>query len=334
MNVKRSKFWKRSFLVAASSMALAWGASNAGAQDKNKPATSTGTTPPSSGSPASTPTGATPPSTASTAAATMQLRKEISGNFLCRFVTNTDETAALVALPSSIGSDNVVAIPIPSTLKAKDASLEVVDTDHSRVARLPVNTTGVTALNDSAFKYVQTVLVPVQVKGKGGLTSATVTLASGDKSYSKSVTLTPADAGTAKFANVPLNKPITATVTEGANPPYSATQTLTVPTTPEGYKWPIEVSWADAHTVPMPTTTAAPTGSTTAPGISPSIPSGSAAPSSYPVAGAPPVAPPTASPDNPLGGIVSTIVSVLFLGGVGYGLFWGVPEWAHQNHAG
>lgn len=297
------------------------------AQDGGKPTTLPATTPssaPTSSGSAAVKPGTTPAPTA--AAATMQLRREISGSFLCRFVTATDETAPLVALPAPIGSDNVVAIPVPSTLKAKDAMLEVVDTDHSRVARLPVNTTGVTALNDGAFKYVQTVLVPVQVKGKGGLTSATVTLASSDKSYSKSVTLTPSDGGTAKFANVPLNTPITATVTEGSNPPYSATQTLTVPTSPEGYKWPIEVAWADAHTVALPATTPTPTPGITTPGMSPSAPSGSPFPSAPPTMTVPVAAPPTAAPENPLSGIVSTVVSILFLGGVGYGLFW-----AYQN---
>ncbi len=322
MKVMLSTFHNKGLLVAASGIALACGSLSVQAQDKVKPpssatAPSTATNPASSGNSATTPGTTTP----TTAAATMQLRREISGNFLCRFVTNTDETAALVALPAPIGGDNVVAIPVPSTIKAKEALLEVVDTDHSRVARIPVNTTGVTALNDGAFKYVQTVLVPAQVKGKGGLTSATVTLASADKSYSKSVTLTPADMGTAKFANVPLGKPITVTVTEGANPPYSATQTLTVPTTPEGYKWPIEVSWADAHTVPLPTTTTAPATGTTPSGMSPAVPPGSGVPAT-PL----PTAAPTATPENPLGGIVSTVVSILFLGGVGYGLFW-----AYQN---
>ena len=322
MKFMLSTFHKRGFLATASCLTLCWGVTATQAQDKSKPPTTGGAKPSSSGNSTAVQPGAT------AASATMQLRREISGNFLCRFVTDKDETAALVALPAPIGSDNVVAMPVPSTLKAKDASLEVVDTDHSRVARLPVNTMGVTALNDSAFKYIQTVLVPVQVKGKGGLTAATVTLASADKSYNKSVTLTPSDAGTAKFANVPLGKPITATVTEGANPSYSATQTLTVPTTPEGYRWPLEVSWADAHTVPLSAATASTASTTSAipSGVSPSIPSGSAVPAT-PIPGAyPAAAPPTPAPDNPLGGIISTVVSVLFLGGVGYGLYW-----AYQN---
>jgi pSer/pThr/pTyr-binding forkhead associated (FHA) protein len=264
--------------------------------------------------------------TASTAsAATMQLRREITGNFLCRFVTGGDESAPLVPLPAPLGTDNIVAVPIPSTIKAKDAQLEVVDPDHSRVARLPVVASGVTPLNESSFKFVQSVLVPVQVKGKGGLTAATVTLAAEDKSYKKSVTLTNADAGTAKFADVPLNKAVTVTVQEGANAPVSSTQTLTTPTTADGYKWNvIEVSWPDARAVPLPATTAASAGAT------PGTISGTSAPplptTPYPTTGAPTAQNMPNNTENPLSGIVSTVVSLLFLGGVGYGLYW-----AYQN---
>lgn len=246
---------------------------------------------------------------------TMQLRREITSTFLCRFITPTDATAPLVPLPAPVGTDSVVAVPVPAaTAKAKGALLEVVDADHSRIARIPLDTKNVGSLNESSFTLVQTVLVPVIVKGKGGLTAASVTLASDDKSYKQSVTLTPADQGIARFANVPLKKQITATVTEGTNPPISATQTLTMPTSAEGYRWTpaFEVSWADARTVPLPAT------NSTVPGtISSTNPNGMATP--------PAVAPSTPTPnnsENPLSGIVSTVVSLLFLGGVGYGIFW------------
>lgn len=265
--------------------------------------------------PAATGTTTTPTKPAAPSV-TMQLRREVAGNFLCRFVTATDDSAPLVPLPAAVGTDNVVAVPVPSTVNPKSGQMEVVDPDHSRVARLPIGTSGVTALNDSSFTLVQTVLVPVLVKGKGGLTAASVTMVSDDKSYKKSVTLTPADAGTARFVNVPLKKPITVTVTEGNNAPVSATQTLTVPTSAEGYRWSpaFEVNWADAHAVPLPTapaTTATGTG-TAAPPLA--TPSNSSAPST-----------PNNS-ENPLSGIVSTAVSLLFLGGVGFGLYW-----AYQN---
>ena len=271
----------------------------------------------------------TPGIVSTASAATMQLRREIAGNFLCRFVAGGDESAPLVPLPAPLGTDNVVAVPIPSTLngaKMKDAQLEVVDPDHSRVARLPLLASGVTPLNESSFQFVQSVLVPVQVKGKGGLTAATVTLATEDKSYKKSVTLTNADAGTAKFADVPLNKAVTVTVQEGANAPVSSTQTLTTPPGADGYKWNmIEVNWPDARAVPLPATTAAPAASASGvPGsaVAPTLPG-----TPYSTTGAPPAAQnmPNTS-DNPLSGIVSTVVSLLFLGGVGYGLYW-----AYQN---
>ncbi len=272
-------------------------------------------------------------STPTAASATMQLRRDITGNFLCRFITKTDETAPLVALPAPIGADNVVAVPVPAALlKAKDALLEIVDADHSRIARLPVAASGVTPLNDASFGFVQTVQVPVQVRGKGGLTSATVTLASADKSYSKSVLLTPADGGTAHFSNVPLNKQVTVTVQEGANAPVSVTQTLTVPTTSDGFRFaPIEVSWPDAKAV---ASNAAPASNTAAPNAlapgatlpSPGAPAAYAPVPGYPAA--PPIAPyaPVNNSDSPFSGVLSTIVSLLFLGGVGYGLYW-----AYQN---
>ena len=288
---------------------------NAYAQQTGKPAQPMTAPTASSKPPTGGGTGTAAPMPA--ASATMQLRREISGNFLCRFVTPADASAPLVALPAPLGADNILAVPVPSTLKAKDALLEVVDTDHSRVARVPVVTSGVTSLNDNSFTLVQTVLVPVTVKGKGGLTSATVTLASDDKTYKQSVTLTPADAGTARFTNVPLKKQITATVTEGANGPVSASQTLTIPTSAEGYKWTpaFEVNWPAAHFVPFPAAAAPAIGANGVPGtpISP-VPSVTPA--------APPLPAVTNNSESPLSGIVSTVVSLLFLGGVGYGFYW------------
>src|SRR5436309_2473769 len=98
----RSKFWNQCFLVATFGMALLRCSGSAGAQDKNKPAPPTGTAPTASGSPAPAQSGAATSTNPTTAAATMQLRREISGSFLCRFVTSTDETAALVALPAPV----------------------------------------------------------------------------------------------------------------------------------------------------------------------------------------------------------------------------------------
>ena len=309
-----------------------------GQAQQDKKSTPTVTSPANSGTTAA-PTGTKTGTTSTTgttaaaptpSAATMQLHREITGNFLCRFVAGGDDSAPLVPLPAPLGTDNVVAVPIPATInaaKTKDAQLEVVDPDHSRVARLLLVTSGVTPLNESSFQFVQSVLVPVQVKGKGGLTAATVTLAAEDKSYKKSVTLTNADAGTAKFADVPLNKAITVTVQEGANAPVSSTQTLTTPSTADGYKWnTIEVNWPDARAVPLPPTTAAPTGTVTG------VPSGGASTPTLPSTPYPPTGAPSAAQnmpnntDNPLSGIVSTVVSLLFLGGVGYGLYW-----AYQN---
>lgn len=310
----------RRFLTAAALAALLATGGAATAQDAGK-------TP--AASPASS--AGAKPATPAAASAIMQLRRDITGNFLCRFVTKTDEAAPLVALPAPIGADNVVAIPVPAALlKAKDALLEVVDADHSRIARLPVSASGVTPLNDASFGFVQTVQVPVQVRGKGGLTSATVTLASADKAYSKSVLLTPADGGTAHFSNVPLNKQITVTVQEGTNAPVSVTQTLTVPTTADGFRFaPIEVSWPDAKTVSSAAVPASNVPAAPAPGAA--LPSAGTNAAYTPVPGysaVPPPAPyaPVNNSDSPFSGVLSTIVSLLFLGGMGYGLYW-----AYQN---
>ena len=161
-------------------------------------------------------------------------------------------------------------------------------------------------------------------EGQGRADGATVTLAAEDKSYNKSVTLTNADAGTAKFADVPLNKAMTVTVRR-ARTPRQFHPDADYARNGGRYKWhAIEVSWPDASAVPLPSTPVAPQardrGRQPAARLRrrclPRVPDDRSATRR--------TACPT--PDNPLSGIVSTVVSLLFLGGVGYGLYW-----AYQN---
>lgn len=273
------------------------------AQTQPKSTPSTGIQAPPATSAA--PTKPSPPATGTpmTAAKTMQIKRTVSGDLAFRFITSTDQSAPPTALPAATGTEGIVALALPAGLKVSDARLEVIDSSKGKVARLPASTSGVTPLTPADFTLIQTVLVPVQIRNKGALTGATVTLADAARKDSRTWLLKPTDSGTAQFTNVPQGVPITVTVSEGSATPVSQTQTLPADPPADGYRWPtITVDWPDAKTVPLPAASAA-----------------AAAPAAVPAAAVPPVAPP--APD-PLGSILQFVVSLLFLGGAGYGLLW------------
>jgi hypothetical protein len=235
-----------------------------------------------------------------TAQPTLQIQRQVSGDLLYRFLAPNGAPTAPVPLPTPTDANQVVAITLPANLP-KNAVLEVINRTTGKVAHLPVKTNGVTALTDADFTLVQTVMVPVQVEGKGGLTDAVVTLTSSDGKYKASWLLKAADKGVAQFTNVPMGVALTVTVKNDDDPPISQTQTL--PTNPpaEGYHWPtITVTWPDAHSVPLPAAPSAPT--TPPPGVTPT--------------------PPAPPPSNPLGDIISTLIGLGVIGGIGYGVVW------------
>jgi hypothetical protein len=198
--------------------------------------------------------------------------------------------------------------------------LEVLDNERGNVARLPVNTKSVVDLGESAFTLAQRVKVPVQSRGLG-VVGAQVAMASASKKFSQTRLLQPDDNGIARFDLVPLNEPITVTVSYAGNAPESQTKTLTATRPAEAWP-PIAVTWPDAKTVAAPAAV---------------VPNGSAG------AGSPSGAPEGSyresdrgsrrsdiddsrsarQPEgNPLNGIVSTVVSLLFLAAIAYGVLW------------
>lgn len=280
----------------------------AGAQQAGTTGTNTGRVTP----PAPVSAGTSLPSTPKPAdvnkslapSAVMQIKKQITGDFSYRFVTPTDESAPLLPLPAAAGNDNLIALTLPDARTAKDAQLEIVDNAKGKVARLPIKAGTVTPLLESAFTLVQTVLVPVQVKGRGVI-GPVVTLTSADKKYTKSWLLKASDNGVAQFADVPLTEPVTVTVSAGGNAPLSQTQTLPQNTSSAGYQWqPIEVPWSDIKTLTPPP----------APAI-PAAASNTAKSADGATTGA-------REQQSGGGGFLSTLVSIAVLGGIGYGLFW------------
>jgi hypothetical protein len=243
----------------------------------------------------------------------MQIRRQITGDFSYRFTSSADKpgaaTTAPVPLPASPTSDNVVVVPIPSSVNTKDATLEIFDNVRGNIARLPVNTRGVTPLTEGSFTLAQRVNVPVQSKGLG-VVGAQVTMTSASKKFTQTRILQPDDNGIARFDAVPLNEPVTVSVSYAGNPPESQTKTLT-PTRPPDAWPPIAVTWPDAKTVAPP----------------------AAAVSSAPGGGAADLDRSRRPYDegdrssrqqesNPLNSIVSTIVSLIFLAAVAYAIFW------------
>ncbi len=242
--------------------------------------------------------------TSSKRAATMQIKVAVTGSLLYRLIPLAGIATVPVPVPAASSAAPIAAIPLPANMPIKGTTLEVVDTTTGKVAHLPVQSERISELDEGSFTFVQTVLVPVQVQNKGGVTDATVTLTSGPPTYQQQWTLKPADGGVAQFTNVPLRNPVTVKVVNGTDPPFEQTQTL--PTNPpaDGYRWPtIYVSWPDTHTVaihsPMPTSA----GSATAP---------AAAPATAPL-----------QPASPLDKLLSVVVSAGLLALLGWGLYTG-----------
>ncbi len=236
---------------------------------------------------------------------TMQIRVTITGSLLYRLIPKTGVATVPIPVPAASSAAPVAAIPLPSNMPARGTILELIDRSTGKIARLPVQTKSVTTVSDSSFTLVQTVLVPVEVQNKGGLTDATVTLTSGPPTYQQQWTLKPADAGVAQFTNVPLTDPVTVKIVNGTDPPVVQTQTLPSNPPADGYQWPvIYVTWADAHTVPLRSAVAAPATGTTTPVPTPA--SGSSAPVG-----------------SSLNRLVSMVVSVGLLGLLGWGLYIG-----------
>lgn len=247
-------------------------------------------------------------------AGVMQVKKNLQGELSYRFVEGKDKAYAPISspvpLPSPAGADNLVAISVPSNVNLKSGILEVLDNTKGNLARMPVETKKIVELSESGFNYAQRVNVAVQSKGLG-VVGAQVMMTAAKSKFSQSKLLQAEDMGVARFENVPLNEPVTVSVSYNANPAESQTKTLT--TTRSSAEWgTISVSWADAKTVappPTPTTTQ-PTGAgTTAPPIQtdaqPRTQGGE-----------------RDADTNPFSSLLSTLVSIVFLAGIVAALFW------------
>ena len=245
----------------------------------------------------------------------MQIKKSVLGDFSYRFVSSSDKpggvasATAPVPLPAAPGSDNIVAIPIPSSVNVKETQLEILDNGKGNLARLPIDTKTVANLSDSSFNTAIRIGVPIQMKGLG-IIGAQATMTNASKKFTQTRLLQPDDNGVARFDNVPLNEPVTVSVSYGTHPPESITKTLT-PTRPAEAWSPIAVDWPDAKTVAAPTPVASTSGSSGA------ISGATGRASNIETSPARPMEPP-----NPLNSFVSLVVSLLFLGGIGYGGFW------------
>ncbi|HLK58502.1 MAG TPA: FHA domain-containing protein [Chthonomonadaceae bacterium] len=253
--------------------------------------------------------------------AVMQIKKNVTGDFTYRFLNGSEAPSAPAPLPT-VGPDNIITLPVPSTIKSKDAQLEITDSTRGNIARLPVTSSGVTPLDEQSFKFAQRISVPVQAKGQA-VVGAQVTLLS--KTYNK--TELTDNTGMARFENVPIGEQITASATYGQHTQESLSRTLE--RTRSGEAWPpILVDWTDAKLAPLP----AP------PGSAGTAVAGTAA------AGTPTT--PSATSDNrasgreegrsrsdtndtrpaensnPLTGVISTVIGLLFLGALAYGFLW------------
>ena len=241
----------------------------------------------------------------------MKLTKQIQGgDFAYRFVSANGETVltALTPLPAATGTD--VLVGVPSNVNLRSSKLEVLDNTHGNLARFPLVVDireGAKPLTEGSFIYAQRINVPVQ-KGGLGVIGAQVTLADAAKTYNKTTTLQASDGGLARFDNVPLNKELTATVSYAANK-ISSTQTLPPVRIGDGWS-PITVDWADLKTLPAPPPVAA--------AVAPGMPArGDSADSASRRDRSD-----AQANTNPFAGVISTVVSLLFLGGICYGVYW------------
>ena len=222
----------------------------------NTPATSTRT----AGTNTDTATHAAPHAEAT---AVVSLKKQISGDFTYRFVSDADTSLAPASLPNPATADALILLPVPPSVAQKPAVLEVTDKTRGNVARFPVASNTQITLTEASFKYVQTVYVSVQHSGKP-VTDVLVTMQDAGRKYSDAWLLKGADTGTAQFSNVPMGEPITVAVNFAGHPSTSQTTTLISGSNKDGYHWPvINVDWQDVATVavaasPTPSSAAAP----------------------------------------------------------------------------
>ena len=234
----------------------------------------------------------------------MQLKVEYAGDFAYRFVAKNGESAAPTPLPAPTGG--VVALPMPPTIKPAGAVLELFDNQRGNLARLPVAIDAPATLNESAFKFVQVVYVPVQAKGRPVM-EAQIEASNAAKTYHQTHLLSAADNGVARFENVPLEEPITITARYSADSPKSVTETFSRVHAADGiHHEPLTVDWADVKMAPAQAVPANPN----PPVISTP---GTAAPA----------AAPAAQPAPPAGNSAgNTLISLFVIGLVGAGVFW------------
>jgi len=230
----------------------------------------------------------------------MQIKLELTGEFAYRFVTKGGEPKPPAPLPAP--TNGIIALPVPSDLKIEDSEIEIYDNTRGNMARVPVNIKTQANLTETLFKYVQVVTIPVQSRGKA-VTDVQVSLKNADKTYGKTVMLRQADNGTARFENVPLDEPITVTVSYASNKPTSITEALSRAHQADGHhRAPLNVDWADVKTLATPANTGVPI----SPSATPSTGQMSA-PTSQPV--------PAPTGGN---GLLNTLIGIAFVGGVGY----------------
>lgn len=240
------------------------------------------------------------PAASAANASVMQIKLELQGEFAYRFTGKSGDAKAPSPLP--IPTNGVVALPIPSDIKIEDAAIELYDNTRGNIARLPVNIKAQTSVLETSFKFVRAVYVPVISKGRP-VTDVQVSLANANKSYSKTLILNAGDNGVARFESVPLDEPITVSVSYASNKPTSLTESLSRAHQADGHhRAPINIDWADVKTL---ATSVAPAGS----------PASGAAPST---AVAQPIREREPSGGN---GLLNTLVGLAVVGGVGYYIY-------------
>ena len=194
----------------------------------------------------------TTPKDASAPGTTVQIKKELTGDFTYRFVTDKDQTSAPAPLPSVAAAGASIPVSLPASISAKSAILEVIDKSRGNVARIPLDSGTSVALTEASFKYVQTVFVTVQHEAKP-VTDVLVTIADAAHKYSMAWPLKKTDLGVAQFANVPMGVPITVGVNGAGHPVVTQTNTLMPDHPADGYHWPaIAVDWSDVATITVP----------------------------------------------------------------------------------
>ena len=254
---------------------------------------------PSSNKPANNKT--LPPKVTSSSASlvpTIQLKREITGNLTYRFLPAGGAPTAPLPLPVAASADGIIALS-PAASLPKGSVIEIADIDTGLVAHIPVDSSKVTALTAADFNLMETVLVTVNVQGKGLLTGAQVSLADAARKYSQTWLLKPSDYGVAQFSDAPMNEPLTLTVQNAADPPMSVTQQIPTNPAPTGYHWPpLTVTWPDAQSVSAPPSSVLPTtGASSLPTV------------------------PASQPGSPWGSLLSDFIGIIVVAAIGYGLY-------------